>query len=71
MKNLVVKCPYCKTEFEYQSSQFRPFCSEKCRMIDLGMWLTENYKVPSDQPLSESDLEVVINEQMAQESDDE
>jgi uncharacterized protein len=30
----------------------RPFCSERCRMADLGRWLTEGYRVPGDAPLS-------------------
>lgn len=38
-------------------------------MIDLGMWLTENYKVPSVQPLSESDLETIIKQQLENENE--
>ncbi len=29
------------------ASRFRPFCSERCKMIDLGAWATEKYKVAS------------------------
>jgi len=47
MKVLNVKCPKCKTSFEYYSSASRPFCSERCRMIDLGHWLEETYSVPA------------------------
>ncbi|MAZ47620.1 MAG: DNA gyrase inhibitor YacG [Halobacteriovoraceae bacterium] len=45
MKKLEVKCPNCKTNFNYYDSEFRPFCCEKCKMIDMGQWLTEGYKV--------------------------
>jgi len=45
-KNLVVRCPHCETSFEYYQSLFRPFCSEKCKMIDLGHWFKESYRVP-------------------------
>ncbi len=45
-KVLSVKCPQCGTKFSYFDSTFRPFCSEKCKMIDLGHWLTESYKIP-------------------------
>jgi endogenous inhibitor of DNA gyrase (YacG/DUF329 family) len=47
MKPLKVKCPHCKKEFEYYSSDFRPFCTERCKMVDLGHWLEESYTVPA------------------------
>jgi endogenous inhibitor of DNA gyrase (YacG/DUF329 family) len=43
---LMVHCPQCKTKFNYYSSEVRPFCSEKCKLIDLGLWLSESYGVP-------------------------
>ncbi len=46
MKKIEVTCPTCKKKFAYYSSEFRPFCSEKCRLIDLGQWLSESYAVP-------------------------
>jgi endogenous inhibitor of DNA gyrase (YacG/DUF329 family) len=55
MKNLDVDCPNCKKKFNYYSSAFRPFCSEKCRLIDLGQWLNESYTVPV-QKLTEEEL---------------
>jgi len=44
-KELKVKCPHCKKEFNYYSSEFRPFCKEKCKMVDLGHWFDESYKL--------------------------
>lgn len=44
-KPLFVKCPNCKDEFHYYSSKFRPFCSEKCKMIDMGHWFDESYNI--------------------------
>jgi endogenous inhibitor of DNA gyrase (YacG/DUF329 family) len=29
-------------------SRWRPFCSERCKLIDLGEWLTENHRIPGD-----------------------
>lgn len=55
-KPMKVKCPHCRSEFSYYASEFRPFCSEKCRMVDLGHWLNESYKVPSATPLTEEDF---------------
>lgn len=48
MKHREVSCPTCKKKFNYFSSEFRPFCSERCRLIDLGQWLTESYSVPAE-----------------------
>ena len=42
-----VKCPTCHTSVEWsEKSQFRPFCSDKCRLIDLGDWANENHAIP-------------------------
>ncbi len=42
-----VNCPQCNESIEYSFSKtFRPFCSERCRMIDLGQWANEGYKIP-------------------------
>jgi endogenous inhibitor of DNA gyrase (YacG/DUF329 family) len=39
-------CPICKREFERDASPAVPFCSERCRTIDLGRWLGEEYTMP-------------------------
>ena len=44
-KELKVKCPQCELEFKYYSSEFRPFCTEKCKMIDMGHWFEESYSI--------------------------
>lgn len=64
MKTLTVTCPSCKKKFEYYSSEFRPFCSERCRLIDLGQWLNESYTVPATKltPEEVDQLEQIINE---------
>jgi endogenous inhibitor of DNA gyrase (YacG/DUF329 family) len=41
-----LRCPICEKSFESQSSQSLPFCSDRCRQIDLGRWLKEGYSVP-------------------------
>ncbi len=42
-----VKCPTCGTDVAWSTkSPFRPFCSEKCRLIDLGDWASENHAIP-------------------------
>jgi endogenous inhibitor of DNA gyrase (YacG/DUF329 family) len=43
----VVACPQCGKPVAWESSNpFRPFCSERCKMIDLGAWATESYRIP-------------------------
>jgi endogenous inhibitor of DNA gyrase (YacG/DUF329 family) len=53
----LVECPLCGEQTEYNGNVFRPFCSERCKMIDLGSWADEEYSLPSeDTELSEEDL---------------
>jgi endogenous inhibitor of DNA gyrase (YacG/DUF329 family) len=40
-----VKCPTCRKLNEWNNNPFRPFCSERCKMIDLGAWASEEYKI--------------------------
>jgi endogenous inhibitor of DNA gyrase (YacG/DUF329 family) len=40
-----MKCPICKKEVALGDPEF-PFCSERCRLIDLGNWASEKYVVP-------------------------
>jgi endogenous inhibitor of DNA gyrase (YacG/DUF329 family) len=41
-----MRCPLCKREFDKAASPALPFCSERCRTIDLGRWLGETYTLP-------------------------
>ena len=43
-----VPCPRCGTRREWSSNPFRPFCSERCKLIDLGGWLTEKNTIPGE-----------------------
>jgi uncharacterized protein len=46
-----VPCPRCGTLTEYSpENKWRPFCSERCRIIDLGKWAAEDYRVPEEDP---------------------
>jgi endogenous inhibitor of DNA gyrase (YacG/DUF329 family) len=41
-----VKCPTCEKDVRWvPESRFRPFCSDRCKQIDLGAWATEKYKI--------------------------
>jgi endogenous inhibitor of DNA gyrase (YacG/DUF329 family) len=52
-KRLVtVACPTCKKRVSWTAAEaFKPFCSERCKLIDLGDWATEAHKIPGE-PLS-------------------
>lgn len=52
-----VKCPTCRREIDWASTPFRPFCSERCRLIDLGAWLSEQHAIPGESPHEGSDTE--------------
>jgi endogenous inhibitor of DNA gyrase (YacG/DUF329 family) len=43
-----VKCPQCGNAVEWKESPYRPFCSERCQLIDLGAWIEERYVIPGD-----------------------
>ena len=43
-----VKCPHCKKETQLAGNPYRPFCSERCKMIDLGTWASEGYRIPGE-----------------------
>ncbi|MBN1395003.1 MAG: DNA gyrase inhibitor YacG [Pirellulales bacterium] len=42
----MLRCPVCGNEFPPNDGPNMPFCSERCRMIDLGRWLDERYGLP-------------------------
>jgi len=46
----IFPCPVCRKITRYNTDNpYRPFCSERCRMIDLGQWLEEDYRVAGEQ----------------------
>ena len=47
-KQKMIACPSCKQLTEYSpSNPFRPFCSQRCKLIDLGLWASEQYAIPA------------------------
>ena len=54
----IVKCPNCGRETEYTGNEFRPFCSERCKLLDFGDWADENYTLPVENAeITEEDIQ--------------
>ena len=52
-KDLFVSCPTCGTQVAWsERSEWRPFCSERCRLIDLGAWFSEERGIPGEEEKS-------------------
>lgn len=49
-----IKCPHCKKKTTWEENPWKPFCSERCKLIDLGKWAMEEYKIPSRDDESEN-----------------
>lgn len=52
----LIYCPICNQVFDTEASLAMPFCSPRCRQIDLGRWLGEEYGLPyepEDKPVPE------------------
>jgi endogenous inhibitor of DNA gyrase (YacG/DUF329 family) len=51
---VTVKCPTCGKSVAWtETEKFKPFCSERCKLIDLGAWATESYAIPGKPSLAE------------------
>lgn len=55
-----VHCPQCNKSVPWQDNQqWKPFCSERCKLIDLGDWASENHCIPDNSMSSENgDLDI-------------
>ena len=56
MSTRVVNCPHCGKPVPWSAANpFRPFCSERCRLIDFGAWATEAYRIPVQDQKDDAD----------------
>lgn len=53
----VIRCPICKHSFKVEESKATPFCSDRCRNVDLGRWLNEEYSLPENDSSAEDKLQ--------------
>jgi endogenous inhibitor of DNA gyrase (YacG/DUF329 family) len=53
----LVRCPACGEQTRYHpSNASRPFCSARCKGVDLGAWASENYRVPAAPPVEDDEF---------------
>ena len=54
-KPAMVNCPTCDKPVEWSdASEWKPFCSERCKLIDLGAWADESYSIPGETVMPET-----------------
>jgi endogenous inhibitor of DNA gyrase (YacG/DUF329 family) len=41
-----VRCPTCRRFAGLEGNPYRPFCSERCKLVDLGNWASDRYRIP-------------------------
>ena len=49
------QCPHCSREVTWPETSTYPFCSEQCRLIDLGAWASGDYRIPGEPVPDEED----------------
>ena len=52
-----ITCPLCKRTTTWEENPWRPFCSEKCKLIDLGKWVSEEYRIEGEKAEEEQRAE--------------
>ena len=50
-------CPRCQTPTTWTDNPYKPFCSERCKLIDLGAWASESYSIPAEDAPFSSDTD--------------
>ena len=53
---MIIVCPTCKKKTTFENNPHRPFCSDRCKLIDLGAWAEGKHAIPSDHD-PETDLD--------------
>jgi uncharacterized protein len=47
-------CPICKKKTTWEENPNKPFCSERCKLIDLGKWVSDEYKIEGNEENAEN-----------------
>ena len=60
-KPLQVACPTCHTKVSWSTANpDRPFCSQRCKLIDLGAWASESHRIPGEHAMDETAIDEMV-----------
>ena len=45
---MIITCPLCKKTTTWEENPWKPFCSERCKLIDLGKWASDEYRIEGE-----------------------
>ncbi len=54
-----IKCPHCGNVTTWEDNKYRPYCSERCKLYDLGAWADEKFKIDDKLNHSSTTIELV------------
>ncbi|MBS9402416.1 DNA gyrase inhibitor YacG [Halomonas sp. TRM85114] len=58
---LEVACPQCGKKVVWcEQSVYRPFCSKRCRLLDLGAWADESHRIAGESAMDETDIDALL-----------
>ncbi len=57
-----ITCPLCKNITTWEENPWRPFCSERCRLIDLGKWASGEYRIEGNEDDKEEEESKKVDE---------
>ena len=59
---MTVKCPRCGKQAPFEKNPFRPFCSERCKLIDLGKWVSGEYRITGRSDEEEAEIQIPVDD---------
>ncbi|SEM19368.1 DNA gyrase inhibitor YacG [Halomonas caseinilytica] len=58
---LEIACPQCRKKVLWTSENpYRPFCSKRCRLLDLGAWADESHRIAGETAMDETDIDAML-----------
>ena len=58
---LEVACPQCRQMVRWtEDNPYRPFCSKRCRLLDLGAWADESHRIAGEPAMDETDIDALL-----------
>ncbi|MFM9268691.1 DNA gyrase inhibitor YacG [Halomonas elongata] len=58
---LEIACPQCRKKVLWsEDNPYRPFCSKRCRLLDLGAWADESHRIAGEPSMDEADIDAML-----------